>query len=443
MKRFKTCFYIVAIVSILLVKIPLNAAIIVVPNDQPTIQAGIDAAADGDTVLVESGTYKGDGNVNIDFKGKEITVKSENGEALTIIDCEGHPDTRGFTFQNEETATAELDGFTIMNGNHSLGGGIYCDNASPTIKNCVIDQNIAVKNGDFTGYGGGVYGFNSEMKVMDCIISNNSSESYGSGVFFRGEVDYSVRKSYYQPTLTDCVISENRGTGLYCISQVSTTIKDSEILKNEGRGIVCTFFSLSGTHVVNCLISENRGGGIECAEYSVLYVTDSYITQNTAEYGGGIYSSPTAVSHVSDCVIVANTAYKTGGGIEVHSSFGRASVVHCTITQNLADGRGGGVNAFLGGASFKMTDSIVWGNSSKLTPHPEFYVSGPSATVRRCNIRGGIDGIDRGPDGDQHIFEDIIDVDPQFADANNGDFRLRRPQQGCWNGCASTDGRCP
>lgn len=426
MDRYRHLVYILAIFGLFIVNIPLFAATIVVPHDQPTIQAGIDAAVDGDSVLVESGTYKGDGNVNIDFQGKEITVKSRNGASLTIIDCERTPSTRGFTFENGETTNATLDGFTIMNGRHTFGGGIYCNNASPTIKNCVITQNSVVKDGKFTGYGGGVYGFNSEMKVIDCTISNNSSESYGSGVYFEGDVDYSVRSSYYQPTMSKCVVSDNSGVGIYCLHQVSLTVRDSEVLRNEGRGVVCTSFSLGGTHVVNCLISENKDGGLECAEHSVLYVTDSYITRNSAEYGGGIYSSPTARTNVSDCVIAENTAYDTGGGIQVASTFGNVLVEYCTITQNSAVGKGGGINAFLGGTTFKLTDSILWGNSSEQTSHPELFVSGPTATVLRCNIRDGIDGIDRGPEGDRHTFEDIIDVNPQFVDANSGDYRLKR-----------------
>ncbi|MEE3193985.1 MAG: hypothetical protein VX289_05625, partial [Candidatus Poribacteria bacterium] len=51
----------------------LHAATVSVPEEQPTIQAGIEATVDGDTVLVSSGTYTGTGNVNLDFKGKAIT----------------------------------------------------------------------------------------------------------------------------------------------------------------------------------------------------------------------------------------------------------------------------------------------------------------------------------------------------------------------------------
>lgn len=79
-----------------------------------TIQAGIDTAIDGDTVLVADGTYTGDGNKNLDFTSKLITLCSEHGPVNCIIDCEGSG--RGFSFDDGETSTSVLDGFTITNG---------------------------------------------------------------------------------------------------------------------------------------------------------------------------------------------------------------------------------------------------------------------------------------------------------------------------------------
>ena len=86
--------------------------------DFDTIQAVIDDANDGDTVLVAAGTYTGDGNRDIDFAGKAITVKSENGPQTCIIDCQGSEDDphRGFYFHSGEEANSVIEGFTITGG---------------------------------------------------------------------------------------------------------------------------------------------------------------------------------------------------------------------------------------------------------------------------------------------------------------------------------------
>ena len=74
----------------------IHAAVINVPADQPTIQDAIDVAQTGDTVLVAPGTYL----ENINFSGKNITVKSSNGNKVTIID--GGHNTSVVTFDSGE-----------------------------------------------------------------------------------------------------------------------------------------------------------------------------------------------------------------------------------------------------------------------------------------------------------------------------------------------------
>jgi len=91
-----------------------NADTIHVPGDYPTIQAGIDAAQDGDTVLVADGTYQGVGNYDLDFLGKAITVRSANGPNRCVIDCEELG--LGFYFRTDEGPDAVVQGFTIAAG---------------------------------------------------------------------------------------------------------------------------------------------------------------------------------------------------------------------------------------------------------------------------------------------------------------------------------------
>ena len=160
------------------------AATIKVPEDQPTIQAGIDAASNGDIVLVADGTYTGEGNKNLDFKGKAITVQSQNGAQKCIIDCEN--EGRGFNFHTEEGTDSVLSGFTIKNGKvDGYGGAIYCISSSPTLIHCRISHNSCsgqmgwpsqIPGGD----GGGIYCSSSSPTITSCTISYNSANGASS-----------------------------------------------------------------------------------------------------------------------------------------------------------------------------------------------------------------------------------------------------------------------
>ena len=124
-------------------------------GDYTKIQDAIDSAAAGDEVVVYQGIYTGTKNIDLDFKGKAITVRSSDPNdpvvvASTIIDCLGSQATphRGFSFHSGEGSQSVLKGLTITHGYYLQGGGILVDSASsPTIANCVITGNSAVSLG--------------------------------------------------------------------------------------------------------------------------------------------------------------------------------------------------------------------------------------------------------------------------------------------------------
>src|SRR5687768_12704811 len=89
-----------------------------VPDDQPSIQAAINAALNGDTVAVAPGVY----SERLNFLGKAITVVSDGGPAVTVID--GGRGGTVVTFNSGEGRAAVLRGFTVTNGGGFPGGGI-------------------------------------------------------------------------------------------------------------------------------------------------------------------------------------------------------------------------------------------------------------------------------------------------------------------------------
>ncbi len=163
----------------------VSASVINVPIDASTIQAGIDAAVDGDTVLVSAGTYL----ENINYNSKSISVISTDGPDSTIID--GDENGAVVLMLNDIDDTALLEGFTITNGsgwlyNHSvyIGAGISIRyNCSPTLRNLIVTDNHTTGADDA---GGGIaIGGNSNPLIENVVISNNTSD-WGGGISIVG-----------------------------------------------------------------------------------------------------------------------------------------------------------------------------------------------------------------------------------------------------------------
>ena len=247
------------------------------------IQNGIDVAAAGATITVSDGTYTGAGNKNLDFNGKAITVKSQNGPVNCIINCGSSG--RGFFFHTGETTDSVVEGFTIQNGNVDYGGGVYCSSSSPTITNCAIRNNWA-------HYGGGIY----------CSSSS--------------------------PTITNCTISNNHGTTYYNLSGM-------------GGGMWCQYNS--DPTITNCAITNNSvdhlGGGVRCYMNCDPNMTNCTIANNWSGYGEGGVSGDYGTLIINNSILWGNDAYRQGGQIHHASATVKYSCVQggYTGTGNIAD----------------------------------------------------------------------------------------------------------
>lgn len=158
-----------------------------------TIQSGIDAAANGDTVLVAPATYL----ENVDFKGKAITVTGSGGATATIIDGGSQDGLATVVFANRETNASVISNFTIRGGGDTIfrgtrDGGIYVTNASPVIKNNVVTANYC-HNIDI-GFGTATILTNEISGVVQDLQGTQGQSycSFGSGIHLGGTTNPSV-----------------------------------------------------------------------------------------------------------------------------------------------------------------------------------------------------------------------------------------------------------
>jgi hypothetical protein len=263
-----------------------------VPAEYPTIQAAIDAAVDGDEIIIEPGIYNGPGNYNIKFWDKSITVRSvePNNPAIvaaTII--EPNKIANGFYFFKGEQDYSVVDGLTIRRCMYRPA--IACYSSSPTIRNCIIEDNYAYNSPYFQV--AGIEYHNSSAVISNCVFRNN----LGSGLLCVNS-DLTVR---------NCIFTGNRGSyNHYYYGETSL-----------GGGIL---FEGGDISVINCTFSGNVadvGGGI-CSFGSITYTNNVTINncifwENDANDGPQIaiklgykYNPPTV--SVSDCDVQAGEA---------------------------------------------------------------------------------------------------------------------------------------
>ena len=215
-----------------------NAAIWYVHPDSSlnTIQAGLDSASAGDTVLVATGTYK---ETIVWPSTPGIDLISEFGPEVTVINANGAG--RVITMVQYLTPETLINGFTIMNGwatgtsPDDYGGGIYCLNTSPRIRNNIIRNNSAYSRG------GGIYCENSSPHIMANIIRNNGTTiGGGGGIACYNEAEALIQENNLHDN------SAEHGGAIYVYDKSDPTIQYNQIFNNNapyGAGLRCGYGS--------------------------------------------------------------------------------------------------------------------------------------------------------------------------------------------------------
>lgn len=280
------------------------------------LQAAVDAANSGDTVLVQAGTYKGNftmkdgvfvsGGWNADF-----TAQTQHASILDA-NASGRVLNQPANF---ETLTI-WDNFTIQNGKleaiaaDQLGAGVALMKKGRVI-NCLIQNNTFAYSGNCLGGGiGQDSGDRNDTCAINCVVRNNFA-SHGGGVRIRGVILNSIIEENTSTTNAGGGMHLQGGAAYNCI------IRNNESLKNTG-GVRC----YGTSDLVNCLIVGNKAGG---------------------KVGGvGCESKP---SNIINCTIVENEQVATGG-----------DAVFCGLSDGIGD-----TNAHNG--KF-FVNNIIWGNKA-------------------------------------------------------------------------------
>ena len=217
-------------------------------GDAPTIQAAVNLAFDGDTLLLADGTYTGGGNHGIDLGGREILITSENGPGATIIDAEGND--RVFLLDNVGPGGV-LSNLTIRNGRKHQGACLKMSGASPTISGMIFVGNAAGKDGGAIWCTGG-----SSPTITGCVFIGNSA----------GEDGGAICSDSSSPVIENCTIVEssagNGGAGIHMSSSTGLISNTIIALSAQGPGLACVSGS---SFTVTCTdIFGNAGGDALC-----------------------------------------------------------------------------------------------------------------------------------------------------------------------------------
>lgn len=255
---------------------------IYVPDDYATIQAAIDAAIAGDTIVVRDGIYTGPGNHNLDFHGKAITLRSENGPQFTIIDCDNS--NPAVKFQSMELEGSVFEGFTIQNfqGQFASGAVLCAAGVKPIISNCIFqDNSIAI------------------------YIDNQASPSIRYCEFRSN--DSAIEIKHASSTVTNCSFKGNVRGILVLVSSLKinnshfvdgSTALDFQTYDTDGLSL----------EVTNCVFDRNLFG-ISLSSYGekyVLFRNNTFLNHSNFAIGGYVSGDNPASFKIENCILWEN-----------------------------------------------------------------------------------------------------------------------------------------
>lgn len=392
-------------------------AIIHVPADRPTIQAGINASSNGDTVLVQPDTYV----ENINFNGRNIVLGSlflTTGDtsyiSSTIID--GNSSGSVVRFVNGENSTAVITGFTIQNGLANPGGGLLCEGSEPTISHNIISGNSS------GGDGGGIFCVNANPTISNNTIRGNSASDIGGAGGGGIACVYCVN-----PLINNNIISDNfanSGGGIssfdsnpaICDNTISGNVADG----GGGIGLCCTSAGVISNNTISDNEAYSLGGGIYCNSEAHPTISDNIINGNRASgsfsYGGAICCNESDPP-ITNNIVSGNWA-DNGGGISCRAG-SSGPIVNNTLSGNAANSGGGMHCDNNSGPSLENCIIAFSSGGGSVVCDPSC-----NPTFTCCDVYGNAGGDWVGCIASQAGINGNFSLDPLFCDTANNDYHI-------------------
>lgn len=343
-----------------------------------TIQAAIDGAANSQVIVLYPGVLTGDGNRDINFHGKSITIQGVDPLDSTIVaatrifvNATYSDRHRAFRFTSGEQNTSRLRGVTITKGYHSSGGALRCDASSPHFEHCVFVDNTVTEGGEYAG-GGAVYSSDGNPRFMDCAFLANG---YSRPSPFHGGA---VHCSGGNPVFSRCVFDDNQAIDLGDDAGIGGAMQlfGGRVEHSIFRRNYCQIFGgaidAHSAILLDCVFQDNwgeqGGGGVNAVDSTIARCRfiGNRVTDGYADGGGGLRATECTVL---DCDFVAN--HDSGGAGLSYSGGGgglkciTSTVENCTFEHNVRsvyDLPTGGGGVFSDGSTLR--DCVIQNNTS-------------------------------------------------------------------------------
>ena len=422
--------------------------IINIPADYSSIQEGIDAAGEGDTVLVQPNTYIEHlviQDKNITLASLLLTTGDSNYIATTVIDGDNIGKVMHMQNISEDT---KFMGFTLKNGNadEEFGGGISLSDAAPIISDMIISNNIAAQ-------GGGVYCSNTMLNLHNVILRNNNATHQGGAI-------RAVNSNLF---LIDCTISENTAANGAAAMRFSTTGTMEEIfMLNIASSSIdnnTTEFQTAGiyirndgtnkiinVHIEDSDFSDNMSGAAGALQIrgdSIYFslINTRFTGNEVVNYAASLSASNSCRGELINCLFANNIA-ATGGddwnaaGPSVWGA--EVDFINCTFVGNSAT-YGAGLTVG-GGGSATALNCIFWGNEPDQIALVDYDVFFGTLMIDYCDVQDGIDSIQVDPLSVLNWGDFNIDEDPLFVGSGADPYALSSSSGCIDNGTPDTNG---